>query len=67
MPSGVRMIKSTWRRQTVSFQNMAMGSLRFAYVFRLTQFGVAQSLIRVKRIEAGRKEGISTKKNTICS
>ena len=46
----------------MSFQNMAMGSLRFAYVFRLTQFGVAQSLIRVKRIEAGRKEGISTKR-----
>jgi len=48
----------------VNFQNMAMGSLSFAYVFRLTKFGVAQSLIRAKRIEAGRKEGISTKRKT---
>jgi hypothetical protein len=41
---------------------MTMGSLSFTYAFRLTQFGVAQSLIRVQRKEAGRKEGISTKR-----
>jgi len=41
---------------------MAMGSLKFAYVFRLKKFGLAQSQIRVKRIEAGRKKGISTKR-----
>jgi len=35
---------------------MAMRSLSFTYAFRLTQFGVAQSLIRVQRKEAGRKK-----------
>jgi hypothetical protein len=43
---------------------MAIGSLGIAYVFRLTQFRVSQSLIRVKRKEAGRKEGISTTRKT---
>jgi hypothetical protein len=48
----------------VSVQNMAMGSLRFAYVIRETQFRVAQTLICVTRKEAGRKGGISKKRRT---